>query len=216
VLITLCQKSLSSNEEWMAKVGENYDLPVISGKGMIQAGSINWDAQYGSGDTIHPGNGGHQLIADAIGYYYRQALRSENTTDEYDIPDKEVYGAEYANNHLVKVDSLPNFNAGSWQAGTDNQQYGGFTSKGGGAPMKFTIENGKGFLMLFKSNSNGMGTVDVTVNGKTNKVSSNLQWTWGGLDGDVGYYQPESGKLDVEISGASGGQFVLYGIAVIE
>ena len=61
-----------------------------------------------------------------------------------------------------------------------------------------------------------MGTVNVTVNGKTNKVSSNLQWTWGGLDGDVGYYQPESGKLDVSISSADGGTFVLYGIAVVK
>lgn len=209
VLITLCQKSLGTNEDWMAKVGANYDLPVISGKGMIQGGSINWDSQYGSGDTIHPGNGGHQLIADAIGYYYRQALRSENTTDEYVIPDKEVFGAEYANNHLVDFDKLPNFNAGSWKRNND----GSYSPNGGGA-MTFSIE-GKGILLLFQSNSSGMGAVNVTANGKTNKVNANLQWTWGGQDGDVGYYQPESGKIDFSLAG-TGGKFVLYGIAVIE
>lgn len=210
VLITLCQKSLGTNEDWMAKVGANYDLPVISGKGMIQGGSINWDSQYGSGDTIHPGNGGHQLIADAIGYYYRQALRSENASDEYEIPSKEVFGAEYANNHLVDFNQLENFNAGSWKRNND----GSYSPNGNGA-MTFTV-NGKGILLLFQSNSNGMGAVNVTANGKTNKVDSNLQWTWGGQDGDVGYYQPNSDKLDFSISSANGGKFVLYGIAVIE
>ncbi len=217
ILITLCQKSLGTNEDWMLKVGQNYDLPVISGKGAIQGGNLDWDRSYGSGDTIHPGDGGHQLIADCIGYYYRQALRSENANDSYEIPSKEVFGAEYANNKLVDISSLQNFNAGSWSKGTDNSAYsGGYTySKNGNTPMTFTVE-GKGILLLFKSNSSGMGAVNVTVNGKTNKVSSNLQWTWGGLDGDVGYYQPESGKLDVSISSADGGTFVLYGIAVVQ
>ena len=216
-LITLCQKSMGSNEDWMAKVGENYDLPVISGKGAIQGGNLNWDTQYGSGDTLHPGNPGHKLIADCIGYYYRQALRSENASDEYEIPSKEVFGAEYANNKLIDISAQQNFSAGSWKKGTDQGAYSnGFTySKSGNDPLKFTVE-GKGLLLLFKSNSSGMGAVNVTVNGKTTKVSSNLQWTWGGLDGDVGYYQPNTGKLDVSISSADGGTFVLYGIAVVQ
>ena len=210
ILITLCQKSLGTNEDWMAKIGANYDLAVISGKGAIQGGNLNWDSQYGSGDTIHPGNGGHQIIADCIGYYYRQALRSENETDEYVIPDTEVYGSEYANNHIVPFDQLQNFNAGSWTRNND-----GSYSMNGNQPMTFTI-NGKGILLLFQSNSSGMGTVNVSANGKTNKVSANLQWTWGGQDGDVGYYQPESGKIDFSLSNGGGGKFVLYGISVIE
>ena len=212
VLITLCQKGYDTNEDWMAKVGENYDLPVISGRNALRSGSVNWDSQYGSGDNIHPGNDGHQMIADWIGYYYRQALRSENASDEYTIPSKEVYGAEYANNHLVDFNKLQNFNAGSWTRGNDGSYN---YSKNGNTPMTFTIE-GKGILLLFKSNSNGMGAVNVSANGKTNKVSSNLQWTWGGKDGDVGYYQPNSEKMEISISSADNGTFVLYGIAVIE
>ncbi|MCR4759872.1 MAG: carbohydrate binding domain-containing protein [Oscillospiraceae bacterium] len=212
VLITLCQKGYDTNEDWMAKVGENYDLPVISGRNALKSGSVNWDSQYGSGDNIHPGNGGHQMIADWIGYYYRQALRSENASDEYTIPSKEVYGAEYANNHLVDFSKLTNFNAGSWTRGNDGSYN---YSKNGNTPMTFTVE-GKGILLLFKSNSSGMGAVNVSANGKTNKVSSNLQWTWGGKDGDVGYYQNTSGTLDISISSADNGTFVLYGISVIE
>ncbi|MBR4201748.1 MAG: carbohydrate binding domain-containing protein, partial [Oscillospiraceae bacterium] len=200
ILITLCQKSLGTNEEWMAKIGEKYDLAVISGKGAIQGGSLNWDQQYGSGDTIHPGNGGHQIIADCIGYYYRQALRSENETEEYVVPDTKV---DLEKSHLVAFDQLENFNAGSW---TWSQRDNAYTASGN-QPMTFTI-NGKGVLLLFQSNSNSeMGSVNVSAGGKTNKVNSNLQWTWGGQDGDIGYYQDSSGQLNISISSA-GGKFV--------
>ncbi|MCQ2416709.1 MAG: carbohydrate binding domain-containing protein [Oscillospiraceae bacterium] len=221
VLITLCQKSGSSNQDWMAKVGENYDLPIISGKNAvmngISAGTLNWDRDYGSGDTIHPGDGGHKLIADIIAYYYRQALRSENMSEDYTIPSKEVFGAEYATNKIVDPATLPGFDAGSWKRGTNLPSYSsGYTyTKSGNNPLKFTTE-GKGILLMFQSNSSGMGAVNVTVNGKTTKVSSNLQWTWGGRDGNVAYYQPQSGKLDVSISSADGGTFVIYAVAVIE
>ena len=222
-LITLCQKSGDSNQDWMAQIGEYYDLPVISGKNAvmngIKAGTLNWDRDYGSGDTIHPGDGGHQIIADIIGYYYRQALRSENASEEYVIPTGGVFGSELATAKLVDVSTLPGFEAGSWSKGANNAKFrNGFTySKNGNSPLKFTAQ-GKGIVLIFQSNSNSsMGTVNVTVNGKTNKVSSNLQWTWGGTDGNIGYLQAESGELNVSISMDGGGQtFVLYGIAVVE
>ena len=222
-LITLCQKSGSSNQEWMAQVGEYFDLPVISGTNAvmngIKAGTLDWDRDYGSGDTIHPGNGGHQIIADIISYYWRQALRSENATDAYEIPTGGVFGSELATAKLVDVSTLPGFDAGSWTKGANNLKFkDGFTfSKNGNNPLKFTAE-GKGLVLIFQSNStDAMGTVNVTVNGKTNKVASKLQWTWGGTDGNIGYLQTESGKLDVSINMDNPGQnFVLYGVAVVE
>ena len=222
-LITLCQKSGSSNQEWMAQVGQHFDIPVISGTNAvmngIKAGTLNWDRDYGSGDTIHPGDGGHKLISELIGYYYRQALRSENESPEYEIPSGGVFGSELATAKLVDVSTLPGFEAGSWTKGANNVKFkNGFTySKNGNNPMKFTCE-GKGLVLIFQSNDNAsMGTANVTVNGKTTKVASKLQWTWGGTDGNIGYLQAESGKLDVSISMDSpGSNFVLYGIAVVE
>ena len=222
VVITLCTQSGSSCQDWMAKIAKNYDVPVISGKdaimNAIKAGTLSW-SDYGSGDTTHPGDGGHKLIADCIGYYYRQALRSENADDSYDIPTTSVFGSEYSTARLITYEEMQNLSAGSWTKGTNNSGYkNGFTfSKNGNNPLKFTVE-GKGILLLFQSNSNAsMGTANVTVNGKTTPVKSNLQYTWGGLDGDVGYYQNTSGKLDVSIAMDNPSTtFVLYGIAVIE
>lgn len=221
--ITLCTKSYGSCQNWMSQIAENYDLPLISGlnavKNGITNGTLDWDRDYGSGDTIHPGNGGHKLIADSIAYYFRKALRSENETGEYVMPSKSVFGAEYSTAKIITVDEMQNLNKGSWNSGTNNSSYSanGFTfSKNGNTPLSFTVE-GKGIMLLFQSNDNDtMGTANVTVNGKMNEVKSKLPWTWGGFDGDIAYYQNETGKLDVSISMANPSTtFVLYGIAVI-
>lgn len=221
--ITLCTESGGSCQSWMAQIAENYDLPLISGKdavmNAIKAGTYSWK-DYGSGDNIHPGDGGHKLIAECIGYYYRQALRSENASDEYTIPSSSVFGSEYSTAKLITLDEMKNLSKGSWNSGTDNSTYSanGFThSKNGNSPLSFTVE-GKGIVLLFKSNDNSsMGTVNVDVNGKVSSVSSNLKWTWGGLDGDFAYYQPQSGTLNVSISMKDpGNTFVLYGIAVVK
>ncbi len=220
--VTLCTQSGGSCQSWMAQIAEHYDLPLISGKNAIEnamkAGTMSWN-DYGSGDTTHPGDGGHQMIADCIGYYYRQALRSENASDAYEMPDSAVFGAEYATARLYTAAELQNLNLGSFTQGTNQSAYAdGFTnSKNGSNPLTFTVQ-GKGILLLFQSkDDSNMGTVVVNVNGTTREVTSNLRWTWGGLDGDLGYYQPQSGELSVSISMKdSSKNFVLYGIAVIE
>ena len=79
--------------------------------------------------------------------------------------------------------------------------------------MKFKT-TGKGLIIVFKANSSGMGSIDVTVNGKTTKVNGNKQYCWGGPDAELGYYQNTSGDLDVSISGS--GQFTIWGIGLIE
>ena len=221
VVVTLCTESGGSCQDYMTKAAKNYDVPVISGKNAIM-GAINdrtmtWK-DYGSGDNTHPGNGGHKLIAECIEYYFRQALRSENASDDFEVASSSVYGSEYSNSRMIKYDEMKNLSLGSWSKGTTNRNYDGFTfSKNGNNPLKFTVE-GKGIILMFQSNSNAsMGTANVTVNGKTTPVKSNLMYTWGGQDGDVGYYQSQSGKLDVSISMDNpSSTFVLYGIAVIE
>ena len=87
------------------------------------------------------------------------------------------------------------------------------------------LRNGCPTTMPSNNNSNKLNSSNSRLSNKlnnkhnskfNNKVSSNLQWTWGGKDGDVGYYQNTSGTLDISISSADNGTFVLYGISVIE
>ena len=53
-----------------------------------------------------------------------------------------------------------------------------------------------------------------TVNGKTTKINGNKQYTWGGPDAELGYYQDQTGELDVSISGS--GSFTIWGIGLIK
>ncbi len=81
--------------------------------------------------------------------------------------------------------------------------------------MTFKVD-GKGIILVFKANSSGMGSVSVTVNGKTTKVNGNKQYTWGGPDAEVAYYQDTAGELDVSIKmDNAGSDFAIEGIGVI-
>ena len=206
-----------SSQEQMVAVGKNLDIPIISmdnaltkafNSGFLSAGD------YFS-DEYHPHDQGGQLIADCLAYFFRKAMKTENRSESYTVPTTAAYGTEYQTCKNVDPKNLTGFNAGSWTAGSG---YGGTAlpysyTLNGGSPMTFKA-NGKGFIVVFKANSSGMGSIDVTVNGKTTKISGNKQYCWGGPDAELGYYQETSGELDVSISGS--GSFTIWGIGLIE
>ena len=216
ILINRAQGGFSSQKQ-MIPVGENFDIPIIS---MDNALTKAFNSGFlGKGDYFsdeyHPHDKGGQLIADCLGYFFRKAMKTENRSESYTVPTSTVYGTEYQTCKNVDPKTLTNFNAGSWSAGSG---YGGSAlpysyNLNGGSPMTFTA-NGKGFIVVFKANSSGMGSIDVTVNGKTTKISGNKQYCWGGPDAELGYYQETSGELNVSISGS--GSFTIWGIGLIE
>ncbi len=214
VLITRAQGGFSSQSQ-MYPIGKNFDIPVISMDDALtkafSSGYLKTSDYYS--DEYHPHQKGGQLIADCMSYFVRQALRSENLKTSYTQPTSYVYGAEYANCVNVDPKTLDNFNAGSWSAGTGYNSLPYSYTLNGGSPMKFKTQ-GKGLIIVFKANTSGMGSIDVTVNGKTTKVNGNKQYTWGGPDAELGYYQNTTGDLDVSISGS--GSFTIWGIGLIK
>ncbi|MBQ6039720.1 MAG: hypothetical protein IJL32_02935 [Oscillospiraceae bacterium] len=211
-------KSGFSSQAQMVPVGENFDIPVISMDNALtkafQSGYLS-QGDYFS-DDYHPHDKGGKLVSDCLSYYFRQAMKTENRSDSYTIPTKTVYGTEYENCKNVNPKDLSNFSAGSWTAGSgyNNGSILPYSyTLNGGSPMTFTAA-GKGLIIVFKANSSGMGSIDVTVNGKTTRVSGNKQYCWGGPDAELGYYQDASGELNVSISGS--GSFTIWGIGLIE
>lgn len=205
-----------SSQSQMLPVGENFDIPVISMDNALTKAFNSGFLSTGDyfSDEYHPHDKGGQLVADCLAYFFRKAMKTENRSDSYTVPTKTVYGTEYQTCKNVDPKTLTGFNAGSWTAGSG---YGTLLpysyTLNGGSPMTFSA-NGKGFIIVFKANSSGMGSIDVTVNGKTTKISGNKQYCWGGPDAELGYFQDESGKLDVSISGS--GSFTIWGIGLIE
>ena len=216
VLINRAKGGFSSQSQ-MYPIGRNFDIPVISMDDALtkafNSGSLRPDDYYT--DEYHPHKNGGQLIADCLGYYVRQAMRSENRSTGYTQPSNYVYGAEYASCVNVDPKALNGFNAGSWTAGSGygNSGLNYSYTLNGGSPMKFKTQ-GKGLIIVFKANSSGMGSINVTVNGKTTKINGNKQYTWGGPDAELGYYQDTTGDLDVSISGS--GQFTIWGVGLIK
>jgi hypothetical protein len=202
----------------MYPIGKNFDIPVIS---MDDALTKAFNSKFLQAsdyytDEYHPHQKGGQLVADCMAYYVRQALKTENQSAGYTQPTKYVYGAEYANCVNVDPKNLTNFNAGSWKSGGGYNNNPGLNysyTLNGGSPMTFKTQ-GKGLIIVFKANSSGMGSINVTVNGKTTKVNGNKQYTWGGPDAELGYYQDTTGDLDVSISGS--GSFTIWGVGLIK
>ncbi|HPY86278.1 MAG TPA: SGNH/GDSL hydrolase family protein, partial [Ruminococcus flavefaciens] len=218
VLITRAKGGFSSQAQ-MYPIGKNFDIPVISMDDALtkafNSGFLSPNDYYT--DEYHPHQKGGQLIADCLGYFFRQAMKSENRSSSYELPSKAVYGMEYANCVGVNPKDLDSFNAGSWSSGMG---YNGnkalnysYSINGGGNPMTFKTE-GKGLIIVFKANASGMGSINVTVNGKTTKVNGNKQYTWGGPDAELGYYQDTTGPMDVSISGS--GSFTIWDIGLIK
>ncbi len=216
ILINRAKGGFSSQKQ-MIPVGENFDIPIISMDNALTKAFNSGFLSTGDyfSDEYHPHDKGGQLIADCLGYFFRKAMKTENRSESYTVPTSTVYGTEYQTCKNVDPKTLTNFNAGSWSAGSG---YGGSAlpysyTLNGGSPMTFKA-NGKGFIVVFKANSSGMGSIDVTVNGKTTKISGNKQYCWGGPDAELGYYQETSGELNVSISGS--GSFTIWGIGLIE
>ena len=217
ILINRARSGFSSQQQ-MIPVGTNYNIPIISMDNALTkafSSGLLTQSDYFT-DDYHPHDKGGQLVADCLGYFFRQAMRTENSASSYTVPEKTVYGTEYENTSYINPKDQSGFNAGGWSAGA-GYNYGSVLpysyTLNGGSPMTFKA-NGKGLIIVFKANSSGMGSIDVTVNGKTTRVSGNKQYCWGGPDAELGYYQDQFGELNVSISGS--GSFVIWGIGLIQ
>ena len=221
VILVNRSKGGFSTQAQMYPIGQNANVAVISMDDALTKAFNSGFLKTGDyfNDEYHPHAKGGQLVADCLAYYFRQAMKSENATPEYVYPSKTVYGNEYSTCYNADPSTdLKNFNAGSFKAskGYGSLPYGFDNSKSGNTPMTFKAD-GKGLIIVFKASSNGMGAINVTVNGKTTKVNGNKQYTWGGPDAEVAFYDANATELDVSIQmDNAGADFSIWGIGVIK
>ena len=211
-----------SMQEQMAKIGEYYDLPIISMDNALtnafNSGLLTLDDYYT--DDYHPHADGCKLISDSIAYFYRHALKTENKSGAYSIPSGGVYGSEYTDGSIIPVSELKNFSSGSFKADNSYPRFAygfQFEKYSANTPMTFTTE-GKGIFIVYKSNQNStLGKLNVTVNGKTSQINGNRLYAWGGPEADCAYMQSTSGELNVSINmDDAGTDFTIWGIGVIK
>ncbi len=167
----------------MSKIGENYNLPMISLPDSIwvemQEGRMTW-RDY-SGDGSHPHVEGSKYIRDFVINYYENVISAGIASAEIDntLPEP-VFSGDYMNMHFVDSTMLKPEMAGFAEANAhgsfpNSWQYRGET----GASMKFTL-NCRNLAMVFKANNSKMyGDAKVFVDGvQTCTVVSNLGDGW--------------------------------------
>ena len=220
VLITRAKGGYSMQEQ-MVKSAKNFDVPIISMDTALtkafESGTLKKEDYYS--DEYHPHAAGNALISDCISYYYRQALKTENMSTEYTIPETSAYGSEYATGTIIPTNELANFNAGSFKTSNHPRFPYAFEFQKGSAnqPMTFTT-TGKGIFIVYKSNQNSsLGILDVTVNGQKSSINGNRQYAWGGPESDCAYFQNTSGELNVSLKMQNAGtDFSIWGIGVVK
>lgn len=108
-----------SAQSYMKKIGENYNLPMISYADavtyLLDNGKMQW--KEFSDDYTHPNFKGHALVADMIGYYFEQAYASAPDTKPY--PDTPLtymvqQGMQMFENADIEPESM-----GSWKKGSN-------------------------------------------------------------------------------------------------
>ena len=222
ILIINRAKGGYSMQEQMAKIGEYYDVPVISMDNALtnafNSGLLTTDDYYT--DEYHPHADGCKLISDSIAYFYRQALKSEHQSASYTIPSGGVYGSEYASGSIIPISELKNFSSGSFKADNSYPRFAygfNFEKYSANTPMTFTTE-GRGIFIVYKSNQNSsLGKLNVTVNGTKSQIDGNRLYTWGGPEAECAYMQATSGTLNVSINMQDAGtDFTIWGIGVIK
>lgn len=108
-----------SAQSYMKKIGEYYNLPMISYADavtyLLDNGKMQW--KEFSDDYTHPNFKGHALVADMIGYYFEQAYASAPDTKPY--PDTPLtymvqQGMQMFENADIEPESM-----GSWKKGSN-------------------------------------------------------------------------------------------------
>ncbi len=203
VLLFTIVESGHTCQEYMMKVGDNYDLPMISLPNSLwvemQEGRMTWD-DY-SGDQSHPHVEGSKYIRDYIIYYFEQVMDGL-TTGEIDktLPEP-VYSGDYMNMSFLESTNLTPEISGFVEYDTHNWFNDGWFYKGSdGAKMSFDVTCKK-LAMVFKANNSQVyGDAQIYIDGElAMTVSSNMESGWNNPEQTYIINNDESAAHTVEI-----------------
>ncbi|MDY4963590.1 MAG: SGNH/GDSL hydrolase family protein [Ruminococcus callidus] len=219
VLVFTMLKDGYSCQEQMTKIGEAYQLPMISvGDALnpeFQLGRMQW-SEY-SDDSSHPNKFGHQLVASMISNYLEKA--AVQPPAEESLPQTPVYGDGYMGATLVDLSGVTSL--GSFEPRSFSQLFDrGYAAKADGTaqPLSFTVTGKKLFLVYTAQNSADWGIAGVYVNDRlVSTVSANSKNGWGGPAVVLAYESDTPQEMHVQLSmlqEQESKQFQLLGVGI--
>ena len=207
LIINRLENGYSAGEH-MKKIGEHYDLPVISVADAItpelDSGRMTWD-DY-SDDSSNPNPEGHKLTAGFIANMFDKAY--ETKTEGYVMPETSLYGAPFANAVMItpvdsEKDGLALVDTGSFKSsasGSPNFPSSWEYDKEGGDSLKFMGTGTAVYVIFSRNNSDTYGSFDVYLNGsKAKTMNTNQKDGWGEAFSEQVIKFQTSREMDIEI-----------------
>lgn len=216
-----------SAQDYMKKIGELYQLPMISYADaltyLFDNNQMTW--QDFSDDQSHPNESGHALVAEMVDYYF-DTVAEQPASDAWQMSAMTVYGDRYMNAKLYEADSLTPDSLGGFTAGSTIDTFTNGWSRDMSAENEpFTLKiKGKFVFLIYKQNSAGnLGTVDITVTGadgetETLTLNAIAPEGWGNPQVFTLVMGVEEQEYDISIQMAEGSEesaFEILGFATV-
>ena len=184
ILLFMTQENGTSLYDTHKKIGEKYNLPMISYKNAvlpeIRAGAFTW--QSISPDNIHPNSDGHGITAELLWAYYNSVLARLDMIDTSDLSfTAEPVGADRYRNPEIKNSSnlTPTYNNNFTETEINpNFPHSWSTEKPGFLSFEVTAQN---IGILYQRTVDGKsGKYDVYIDGELVKtLDGNFSGGWG-------------------------------------
>ena len=205
ILLFTVTKAGYTCEEQMKKVGEAYELPMISVKQAIwpeiEAGQMTW-ADYSS-DEAHPTKDGHIFITECLSYYFDLVDANSPDNAETDYANVRAYGAPYASLKFYNNSNLYPSSLGGFIEGSSNISHfpnGWIWGKEEADSFQFTMEGRNLFLLYKEDNNENMGCMEVFIDGKKKAtVNANTSVGWNNPQVVTLLNDVTAGKHEVEL-----------------
>ncbi len=209
-------------QEWQAKVGRHYGLPMVSFRDAlwpeIQAGRMKWSDV--EADIVHPNDRGHGYAAQFITRLLETKLDSLPSRERLPEPGKlppPLFTDLFAHTTLREANALQPLTNHGWVFDTTNLCW---KSDQPGSVIEFEIE-GQAVLTMHRVVRGPMGRVQVTLDGGTPTILEGwFDQTWGayrqtreivrGLT--PGKHRVRFELLEENNAGSTGHEFWIYGL----
>lgn len=225
ILLFTTQENGTSMQETHRKVGDAYDLPMISYKNAIlpeiDAGKFPWTDI--SPDNIHPNSKGHTIIGEIMWAYFNSvyAKLDEIDTSDLSFDEPAVTDDIYAEAKLLdSTNTEPTAMEGfAKDNGGGFYQFPNSWSTQGGGELTFTL-TGKNFgLMYLKTTDGKSGTYEVWMDGeKISTLNGDFSGGWGNYaESNEFFISEESAEHTITIKpaeGSEGKKFSILGLLV--
>lgn len=179
LLFTVLENGYTCQEE-MSKIGEVYQLPMISVDNLIkstkESGEFSW-SDYAM-DEAHPNYKGHKMIAESIEYLvfsHMEEIQNGQIDEELDYSEISAKGAVFFPMNLYNSLNFKPEQVGGFEIGSSNIDHfpnGWLWGKGTNSSesMEFQI-TGTNLILLYKEENNDkIGNMEVYIDGEYTKT----------------------------------------------